>query len=130
MKRILVIDVNNDLLVVLRAALERQGFDVVASTGCDDALNMIAQYQPHLLILDIHLGSADGRVFCRQLKSMAAFSHIPVILISADIDASRDYSLFGASAFLRKPFGLALFVSLAQSLVLLDNSSMEFQQTA
>ena len=91
---------------------------------------MVGEYQPDLLILDIHLGAIDGRIFCRQLKSTASFSHIPVILISADVDASRDYSLFGASAFLRKPFGLALFVSLAQSLILLDNSLLGFQQTA
>jgi DNA-binding response OmpR family regulator len=130
MQRILVIDSNTDLLFILRTVLERQGFEVVTSTACDNALNMIREYQPHLLVLDIHLGSGDGRLFCRQLKSVAAFSYIPVILISSDVDASRDYSLFGASAFLRKPFRLPIFSSLAQSLILPDDSALKFQQTA
>jgi len=57
-------------------------------------------------MMDVRMPDADGISLCRKIRSSAVMSDIPVIIVTGllDKDTVNDALLFGASAFLQKPF--------------------------
>ena len=107
MKRILVIDDNTDLLLSLKLFLSKEGYEVKTSTSCKDGLHILSAFAPQLVLLDINVGDEDGRDMCRQIKSQAEFRHIPVVLISANLELLGRFKEYGANHALPKPFSLS-----------------------
>ena len=104
MKKIMVVDDDTDYLEAMKAFLRRAGYDVVVTTTCDEGLAELISFKPDLIILDIEVGSSDGREMCGKIKAMAAYKHIPVILVSGNYAALLTYEACQADAALRKPF--------------------------
>lgn len=102
-KKILVIDDDIEILVVLKIMLERKGYAVELSSDPGKIL-LPGAFAPDLLILDIWMGNFDGREICQQLKSNPATSSLPVILFSAGRDIEQSAKDAGANDFLAKPF--------------------------
>lgn len=106
MKRILVVDDNEDLLHGLKIYLHRSGYDVRVSLSCNEGLDIFYSFKPHLVLLDVNVGSSDGREMCRQIKAHADYRHVPVLLISANRDNLLSYEDHGANGAVEKPFDL------------------------
>jgi DNA-binding response OmpR family regulator len=104
MKRIMYVDDEVDLLEAMKIFLRRQGFEVRVTTSCSEGLEILRTFVPDLILLDINVGSEDGRLMCRQIKAQAEYEHIPVILISASDGAMETYRDCGADFFVGKPF--------------------------
>ena len=104
MKKILVIDDNEDILTMLKTFLVINGYAVMVSLSCGEGLDIFYSFQPDLVLLDINVGSSDGRDVCRNIKAQAEYQHIPVILISANSDGLESYADCGANAAIEKPF--------------------------
>lgn len=107
MKRILFVDDDEDLLTAMKIFFRHQGYEVAVTTSCSEGLKILETFHPHLILLDINVGSEDGRLMCRQIKEQAEYEHIPVILTSANDDALRDFHHYGADDFIVKPFDLS-----------------------
>lgn len=107
MKRILFIDDDEDLLAAMKIFLRQQGYETAVTTSCREGLEILRSFQPDLILMDINVGSDDGRLVCRQIKEQADFEHIPVILISANDTALRTYRDYRADNFIHKPFDLS-----------------------
>ncbi len=112
MKKVLVVDDNRDILDVLNIVLEMEGFDVKC---CDDGNlipEVVYEFNPDLILLDIMLNGIDGRELCRDLKSTGETSHIPIIMISAShtLFAGSDNGC-KAEDFIAKPFEITELVS-------------------
>lgn len=114
MKKILVIDDDPDILEAVKDVLEMSGYDAEGSTNGDDIYNMIKEYKPDLIILDVLLSGNDGRVICKQLKMDKV--NIPIIMMSAHPAAEDSVKLSGADAFVSKPFALDELLSEVQRL--------------
>ena len=82
MKRILLLDDDQDNLTILTFILESAGHEVKALASGENVFELIAQYDPHLLLMDVRLGMLDGRIICRNIKENALTAGLPVILIS------------------------------------------------
>lgn len=117
MKKILVVDDNEDILVTLKSFLRLKGYEPAVSLTCREALGIFYSFQPDLVLLDVNVGEEDGRVMCKQIKSQADYRHIPVILISADGEGLKGYEDHGASAAMEKPFNLPGLLVLIKSLL-------------
>ena len=117
MKKIMVIDDEKDLLAVLKRYLTRAGYDVAVTTSCDEGLNILRSFNPDIIYMDINVGTEDGRVMCKQIKSLAEHKHIPIILISANDDALSVYKQYDANGILRKPFQPLQLLKLTTSLL-------------
>jgi len=117
MKKILVVDDNEDILFMLKSFLHLKGYEVAVSITCKEALGIFYSFQPDLVLLDVNVGEDDGRVMCKQIKSQAEYRHIPVILISANGDGLKAYEEHGASAAIEKPFNLPRLLVLVKSLL-------------
>jgi two-component system KDP operon response regulator KdpE len=103
--RILVIDDEPQIQRFLKLGLEAGGFAVSAAATGADAIRMIAQSAPDLVLLDLGLPDLDGKEVIRQAR---AFSQVPIIIVSArDREAEKIEALdLGADDYVNKPFGI------------------------
>lgn len=123
MSKILVVDDNVDILLALQELLKFYNYDVVVTERGEDAIEMVKEAKPDLVILDLMLSSVDGRDICSYIKSEMADQHIPVVMISAHPNASQIVIEAGADDFLAKPFDISSLLSTIQR-NLLPNQKM------
>ena len=103
-KRILIIDDDIDLLMLLERSLVKEGYRVEAAASLPEGEEVIASFRPDLILLDINVNGEDGRQLCWKLKKQAGENTVKVIIISGyDYSAGRAV-LFGADDLLAKPF--------------------------
>jgi DNA-binding response OmpR family regulator len=103
-RRILAVDDDPDLVLLLRRELEKAGFDVWTTGSAEDALAMIEQKGlPHLALVDILLPGRDGLSLARELQE---WSDLPVIMLTSvdeEDTVVRAIETF-AEDYIRKPF--------------------------
>jgi DNA-binding response OmpR family regulator len=103
--RILIVDDERPNRDLLEAMLKPEGFQILTAVTGEEALALVAQQPPDLILLDAMMPGMDGYHVATQLKSTPATEHIPIIMITA-LD-SRDARMLGMSAgvdrFLAKP---------------------------
>jgi DNA-binding response OmpR family regulator len=80
--KILVIDDDLSLLEALEAFLYQENFEARSSSQHQSIHEIILDFNPDLIILDINLGDADGRSICDELKSNNSTAYIPVLLLT------------------------------------------------
>jgi len=102
-KRVLIAEDDREIVKVVRAYLERAGFNVLTSYDGKEALFMAQQERPDLVILDLMLPEMDGLDVCRLLRRE---SDIPIIMLTArveEVDKLVGLEL-GADDYITKPF--------------------------
>jgi two-component system, OmpR family, alkaline phosphatase synthesis response regulator PhoP len=101
---VLLVDDEPAILQLSRLYLERDGFQIQTCEDGAQALKIVAQINPALLVLDVMLPGLDGFEICRRLR--AADNPVPIIMLTArdeDIDKILGLEL-GADDYLTKPF--------------------------
>lgn len=105
-KRILVVDDEPDILLLVKKILETAGYYVdTASTG-HEALEKVRKVSPNLIVLDLMLPGLDGYQICGILRHDRVSMKIPILILTARTQP-KDYELgmkVGASAYMTKPF--------------------------
>ena len=83
-KKILIVDDEPDLFKIISFRLIKMGYEIldIVSTG-QDALDLLKEKTPDLIILDLLMPRLNGYEVCRQIKSNSRLSHIPVIIFTA-----------------------------------------------
>lgn len=104
MKRVLVVDDNNDILWVVETILKRYGFDVMTTLRGEDVLSKTRDFSPQLILLDVFLSGVDGISVCNTLKSIPETKDIPIIMFSAHTNFSELKKFCEADDFVAKPF--------------------------
>jgi len=101
--RILVVDDDPDILRILKDNLELDGYPVSTAATGSEALALLEQTEPSLIILDLSLPDTDGIQICRMVR---ARSDVPIIMLTAR-DRVPDKVLgleTGADDYIVKPF--------------------------
>lgn len=80
---ILLVEDDHDIRVALRQSLEMASYQVISAPNGKDALRIIKQQKPDLIILDMIMPLMDGEEFLRAKDSDSDLKEIPVMLISA-----------------------------------------------
>ena len=104
MAKILLIDDDPDIRTVMGVTLKKEGYEVATASRREEALEMIEQEKPSLILLDVLLSGTDGRELCREIKSAEETKHIPVIMFSGHPSAAFQFESYGANDFIAKPF--------------------------
>ncbi len=106
--RILIIDDDEDILDITRAFLESRGYDVLQASTGKEALKVVSESRPNLVLLDVMMPKMDGFWLCRVLKSDPKLQHIPIIFLTAKDDAQSrmEGQKCGGDDYLTKPFDL------------------------
>lgn len=87
--RILAVDDDPDIIMILRLILEAAGYEVEEAAGPREALEQVYACQPDLILLDLMMPcEAEGLVFVRQLRSTypEQLAQIPIIIVSGALD--------------------------------------------
>jgi PAS domain S-box-containing protein len=90
--RILVVDDNVDAAFMLSMILKRQGHEVHAIHGGEEALAIMPEFKPDLVLMDIGMPNMDGYEACRRMRSMDALKHTHIIALtgwSSETDKQR-----------------------------------------
>lgn len=116
MKKILVVDDNQDILELITLLLEIEGYEVMALNNGYELAATIKRFHPDILIMDVMLGSLDGRDLCFGLKQDARTSGIPIIMMSAshDLKLSVMTKPYRPNDFLAKPFDIECLIEKVQ----------------
>lgn len=118
-QKILVIDDDNVIRMLIRRILERHGFEAILATNGKEGLESAAALFPDAILLDVNLPDLDGFQVCAKIRSQPATRQIPIILVTAsDEPEARAHGLAqGANDYLIKPFNdKELIASLAKQL--------------
>ncbi len=106
-KNILVIEDNHAILDVITLILQSEAYKVSGLSKSANFMDHIDAFNPDLLILDIMLPDADGRVLLQELRLNERTRHIPVLMISARYTRENLQNVeFKPDAFVAKPFDI------------------------
>lgn len=103
-RKILLLDDNKDLLLIVQIILKGQGYTVVQACCIEEAVHKIKIHQPSLIMMDVFIKEEDGRELCSQLKADPATNNIRIIMMSGIESDNANLQLIGADDFLAKPF--------------------------
>ena len=115
-KKVLIVDDDVDILEVLNLLFELSGYQTKATPDAEFTYQLIDDFKPDAIILDVLLSGYDGREICKQLKSSNDTKHIPVIMVSAHPDAAISTKKAGADDFLAKPFDINILLQKVEAL--------------
>lgn len=106
--RILVVEDDFDISNMLRIYFSGQGYEVQVAPRGSDALSMTRKQLPHLIVLDIMLPDMNGYDVCRELRTTARTSHIPIIFLTQKDERSDKIAglELGADDYITKPFDI------------------------
>ena len=116
---VLVVEDEAALATMLRYNLEKQGFRVEEAGDGQEALNLIAETTPDLVLLDWMLPTLSGIEVCRQIRRRHETRNLPVIMVSArteDQDAVRGLNT-GADDYITKPFNMDALLARMRALL-------------
>lgn len=123
LERILCVEDEPDIQAVARLALEIVGgFQVMICAGGEEALERVGAFAPDLILLDVMMPGMDGPATLRRLRADPATSAIPVVFLTAKMQASEiaHYRALGALDVIGKPFDpMGLAARLRQAVALL-----------
>jgi DNA-binding response OmpR family regulator len=117
LKKILVLDDNQDILDIVQETLAYEKFDVKGTAEGSEVIPLVEEFEPDLVILDYRVSGANGGEICRQIKSHPRFNNIPVIIFSAYINNDSELLTYGCDAIINKPFDLTELVEKVNALV-------------
>ena len=104
-QKILIVDDEVHLAKILQLTLEHAGYEAVLAYDGREALAMLSEEAPVLVILDLMLPLMDGYKVCNIMKSNELTKDIPVIILSArDLSRTRLEEPITADCFMEKPF--------------------------
>ncbi|PWR73170.1 hybrid sensor histidine kinase/response regulator [Methanospirillum lacunae] len=105
-KKILIVEDNRTQAEYLRYILSKEGYSVSLASNGAEALSVISDNKPDLILTDVLMPEMDGYTFCRTIKTNLNNADIPVILVTNlydPIDVIKGLAV-GADNFIIKPF--------------------------
>ncbi len=105
-RTILAVDDETDVTMIVRTALESEGFAVLTAHNGPDALALAREHHPDLLLLDVMMPGMSGFDVLRELKAKEETATIPVIMLTGVSERSKiaEAITSGTSYYIVKPF--------------------------
>ena len=118
-KRVLIADDEPNIVAALEYLLERNGYEVNVARNGDEALTLIEQHRPDLVLLDVMMPQRSGYDVCQRVREREDWRHIKIVMLSAkgrDVEVNKGISL-GADEYITKPFSTRDLVAKINSLL-------------
>lgn len=108
MKKVLIVDDEQDIVESLQFVLEASGFECHCAYNGEDGLNLAREILPDLIILDVMMPKINGYKICRLLKYDTKYKNIPILMVTAR-SQNEDKQIgeeTGVDEYITKPFEL------------------------
>ena len=119
MKKILIVDDEPNIVMSLEYTFKKNNFEVFIARDGQEALDILKNQFPDIIILDVMMPLVDGFETLEQIKKNEQLNHCKVIFLSAknkESDIEKGMSL-GADAYLTKPFSIKKVVEQVNELL-------------
>ncbi len=128
---ILLVDDETDILEILSYAFEKEGYKVVTASNGLEALKVLKEHNPHLLIMDVMMPKMDGIETCRQIRETAGYEDTLVMLLTARNEEYSEVAGFdaGADDYVAKPIKTRVIISRAKALLKRNKKSFASKKT-
>ena len=103
--RVMVVDDDTTTVELLARQLRDSGYVVRSAAGGADALRLMVEWKPQIVVLDWIMPGMDGTDVCRKIRALAADRYIYVIMVTVHVEKHRVVEAFdaGVDDFLSKP---------------------------
>lgn len=127
--RILVVDDEPDVLDVIKEGLAMKGFEAFTTSHGEEALRLVLEKSPALILMDLHLNGQNGMDICRQIKNTVK-SFTPIILITGqdDLRIKISESTNEADDLLTKPFQMEELFTRVSSMLKMKQLNDELEK--
>jgi signal transduction histidine kinase/ligand-binding sensor domain-containing protein/DNA-binding response OmpR family regulator len=126
---ILIVEDNEELRTMLAESFSEK-YIVHEAVNGRMGLNMVQELQPDIVLSDVMMPEMSGKEMCYKIKNNMNISHIPVILLTAQDSIAQTIEgyMYGADAYVTKPFNMDILISRCNSLVV--NRKLLYQSLA
>ncbi|MBK8723933.1 MAG: response regulator [Saprospiraceae bacterium] len=117
--KILIVDDDPHILMPLEFIMLKSGYEVLIARNGTEALSIIADFIPHIVLLDIMMPDVDGYDICTYIKKQEKYDQTKVVFMSAktsEEDIKKGYDL-GASLYISKPFSTRILTKQIETLL-------------
>ncbi|MES9852257.1 MAG: response regulator [Candidatus Thiodiazotropha sp. L084R] len=105
-KKILIVDDEQNIVFSVEFLMRRTGYEVVTAADGEQAMQLLAEEVPDLMILDVMMPRKNGFEVCAEVRADQRLADLPILMLSAkgrDAEVKKGLSL-GADAYITKPF--------------------------
>lgn len=115
-KRILIIDDEPDILVILTYRLNKAGYEVITADTATEGLRIMSDSGADLILCDMNLPDMHGDILCEMLRADLSHANVPIVILSAGGEELRAKAInCGAKDFLSKPCEPELLLSVLRT---------------
>ena len=103
--KILAIDDEKDILLLLKYNLESEGYSVKTASSGKEGLDIAPKYNPDLILIDIMMPEIDGIETCRKLREIEKFQTTFILFLTARVEEYSEVAAFdaGGDDYITKP---------------------------
>ena len=116
-RKILIVDDEEGFRDGVADLLGMEGYDVTVARDAVEAVRVLPEFRPDVILLDLRMPLLDGEGFLRGISGLPIESQVPVVLISAKEDLPAIASRTGAAGYLHKPFEAPQLLSLLEKVL-------------
>jgi DNA-binding response OmpR family regulator len=103
---ILLVDDDPQLMHVLAMFFDLEGYHVLKARDGEQALALLREYQPDIVLLDLAMPGVSGLEVCQHIRADKKLKDIPVLVFTAADNREEEVLAAGANAFIAKPYSL------------------------
>jgi DNA-binding response OmpR family regulator len=118
-KQILIVDDEPNVVMPIQFLMEQQGYRVMIAERGEDALDLVYQYKPDLVLLEIMLPGIDGYEVCEIIRLNPNYRNVKIIFLTAkgrEVEIAKGLAL-GANSYITKPFSNAELLAKVKELL-------------
>lgn len=117
--KVLLVDDEPSIRVALAFLIKQLGYQVMEATNGEEALELLAQHQPNVVILDVMMPRLDGFEVARRIRTQPLYAEVKIVFLTARGTEEDRFDGYGSGGelYITKPFDNAELVNTIRELV-------------